>query len=90
MTELNSLYSSHLLYPLTEAKRYENHTVHMDSLVRENDSQANQRGVLNEDSVTRVLRVFLADGVDEGVRLTSLNQLSVILQSMFVLTLWRF
>ena len=83
MSELNSLYSSHLLYPLTETKRYENHIIHMDTLVREQDAESTQRAVLNEDSVMRVLRVFLADEVEPAVRLASLNQLSIILQSKY-------
>lgn len=86
MAELNSLYSSYLLYPLTETKRYENHIIHMDTLVREHNAELNQRAVLNEDSVSRVLRVFLADEVEHAVRLTSLNQLSIILQSMSCIT----
>lgn len=81
MTELNNLYSSYLLYPLTETKRYESHIIHMETLVREQDPEVGQRSVLNEESVTRVLRVFLSDKVERGVKLTSLNQLSVILQS---------
>ena len=40
-----------------------------------------QRSILNEESVTRVLRVFLSDRVEHGVKLTSLNQLAVILHS---------
>ena len=40
-----------------------------------------QKSILNEESVTRVLRVFLSDRVEHGVKLTSLNQLAVILHS---------
>lgn len=83
MTRLNSTYNSHLLYPIAQTNHHANHIIHMGTLTRDTSANSKQPSLISDDSVTRVLRVFLEDGVEQSVRLTSLNQLSIILQSMY-------
>ncbi|KAF6028605.1 RTTN [Bugula neritina] len=81
MTRLNSTYNSHLLYPIAQTNHHANHIIHMGTLTRDTSANSKQPSLISDDSVTRVLRVFLEDGVEQSVRLTSLNQLSIILQN---------